>query len=290
MKPSEPASITPHCDEASTQSRRLWVKQFLLGTVATLSGPRWIETVCADVTPTGPGPAVIRLKVGDIMMTNDFGQVVPALASVGGSVQYDFNGSFQPFTLNRVEVNRFVALSSKCTHFGCGVGRYRDHLIGEDNSMPPQPIYAAYMLCPCHGSRYDIEGRVFRGSNGQSTEPAQRDLPRYEISYDVATDTACITIPEVNLHINSITVQQRGPGANIRFKLVFPVTSYSTYEILYQTDLTAAATRVPFSTTPGGVANQTSLFQTTSGDFTAYVDAVGPRGFFNVGLKLDQVV
>jgi Rieske Fe-S protein len=173
------------------------VKQFLLGTVATLSGPRWIESVCADVTSTGPGPAVIRLKVGDIMMTNDSGQVVPALASVGGSVQYEFNGSFAPFTLTRVEANRFVALDSKCTHFGCGVGRYKEHHIGEDNSMPPQPIYATYMLCPCHGSRYDIEGRVFRDSSGQSTEPAQRDLPQYEFNYDALTDTACITIPGV---------------------------------------------------------------------------------------------
>ena len=290
MQPPDPTSLMPLCDEASTQSRRLWVKQFLLGTVATLSGPRWIESVCADVTSTGPGPAVIRLKVGDIMMTNDSGQVVPALASVGGSVQYEFNGSFKPFTLTRVEANRFVALDSKCTHFGCGVGRYKEHLIGEDNSMPPQPIYATYMRCPCHGSRYDIEGRVFRDSSGQSTEPAQRDLPQYEFNYDSLTDTACITIPGVNLHINSISVQQKGPGGKIRFKLVFPVTSYSTYEIYYQPEPTAPATLIPFSTTPGGVANQTSLFQTASGDFTAYVDATGPRGFFNVGLKLDQVV
>jgi Rieske Fe-S protein len=49
----------------------------------------------------------------------------------------------------------FVALSPICTHLGCTVEIERAHLV-----------------CPCHGSTYDREGRVVQG-------PAQRALARY---------------------------------------------------------------------------------------------------------------
>lgn len=37
-------------------TRRGWVKQFVLGSVATLSAPKWIGSVLAEVTPTAPVP------------------------------------------------------------------------------------------------------------------------------------------------------------------------------------------------------------------------------------------
>ncbi len=268
-------------DILTTSTRRRWVKRFMLGTVATLSGPRWLGTVLADVTSTGPGPAVIRMKVAGIILPDSQGVPVAVLAAPGGSVQYEFNGSFKHFTLNRVEINRFVTLDSVCTHFGCGVGRYKEQLVSGSPT--------AYMKCPCHGSRYDIEGRVFRDANGVSTEPAKRDLGRYGTTYDAATDIVSITIPNLALNINSISVQQSGPGQATRMKLVIPVTSYSTYEIMYQADFSSPLVRVPFATTPTGSANQTTVFQTSSGNFTAYVEASGPHGFFSVGLVMDEV-
>jgi cytochrome b6-f complex iron-sulfur subunit len=45
------------------------------------------------------------------------------------------------------------AFSSRCTHLGCTVKQSGDGLI-----------------CPCHGARYDRQGRVYAG-------PAPRDLP-----------------------------------------------------------------------------------------------------------------
>ncbi|RYD22700.1 MAG: hypothetical protein EOP88_07115, partial [Verrucomicrobiaceae bacterium] len=118
------------------RSRRAWVKQFVLGTAAALTGPRWIGNVLADVGSTPAGAAVLRLKVTDF----------PALAEPGGSVQMVFNEIMKPFTLNRVSTDRFVTLDSVCTHAGCTVGKF----IVANNRM----------RCPCHGSRYDIEGRV----------------------------------------------------------------------------------------------------------------------------------
>lgn len=257
----------------SSSNRRTWVKQFMLGSAATLSGPRWIGTVLADVTPAGPGPALIRLKSADI----------PALAAPGGSVQYRFNSGTKPFTLNRVTADRFVTLDTICTHNGCTVGRYTSHSRLDNSVMPPVTITEHYMLCPCHGSRYDVEGRIVRPAVPNS---GQGDLARFETSYDSATDTVSILIPNLALSIRSISVQREGPGQAIRLKLVFPVTAYSNYEIRYRADLASAATVVLFSETPDGPLEKSSLSTFADGNFTAYVDAEGPRGFFAVGLIL----
>jgi len=52
------------------------------------------------------------------------------------------------------------AMSAACTHLGCSVRR-------QD----------AGFVCPCHGSRYDEEGRVIGG-------PAPSPLPHYRLELD----------------------------------------------------------------------------------------------------------
>lgn len=52
------------------------------------------------------------------------------------------------------------AMSATCTHLGCTVRREGQGFI-----------------CPCHGSRYDAEGRVVGG-------PAPSDLAHFELSQD----------------------------------------------------------------------------------------------------------
>lgn len=242
--------------------RRGWVKRFVLGTVASLSAPRWVATVLADPGDPVPGPAVLRLKIADY----------PALAAPGGSVQLVFNEIIKPFTLNRVSEDRFVTLDSICTHAGCTVGRF----IVADNRM----------RCPCHGSRYDIEGRVFRDTNGDSTEPAQRDLNRFETSFDPENKMVSITIPGLVLGIHSLTVHQAAEDGTLRLKLRFPVTAFAKYEIRHQTALDGPFSVVPFATTPTGPANQTMLAPDFDGSATAYVDATGSLGFYVVTLKL----
>ena len=54
----------------------------------------------------------------------------------------------------------FVALSHQCTHQKCNV-----------DYVPEQGI----ILCPCHGSRFDLSGAVLRG-------PAPRPLDRFATS------------------------------------------------------------------------------------------------------------
>jgi len=63
------------------------------------------------------------------------------------------------------------ALSARCTHLGCTVGVAVDGVT---------------LVCPCHGSEYDLEGRVLRG-------PARRALQALEI--EQLEDGSCVVLP-----------------------------------------------------------------------------------------------
>lgn len=68
----------------------------------------------------------------------------------------------------------FRALSSVCTHLGC-ITRYQ----------PGKNIIA----CPCHGSRYQLDGEVIAG-------PAPRPLPTFQMMIspkgDIEVDTSVV--------------------------------------------------------------------------------------------------
>lgn len=253
-----------HPDLSSVSTRRRWVKQFLLGSAAALAGPAWTGRVLAEISSTGPGAGVLRLKPA----------AFPVLSAPGGSVQLKFISYLKPLTLNRVEENRFVTLDTNCTHQGCTVGRY----LPDDKCM----------TCPCHGSRYDLEGRVFRDPLGNSTEPAPDDLGRYETAYDPVSKVVSIAIPTLALHVSAVSVHRKGPGESIRLKLVFPVSFGAIYEIFHHSSPTAPPVRVNFSKTPDGAADRARVGPEEEGDFTAYVDAKASQALFSVGVRLTK--
>lgn len=90
-----------------------------------------------------------------------------ALAAVGGAVVVQSNAGV--FLLARTSDSAFSAIEAVCTHEGCTVN-------GADGA-----IY----VCPCHGSRYDRNGRVVQG-------PATASLRQYASS--VAGDTVTIKL------------------------------------------------------------------------------------------------
>ena len=75
-----------------------------------------------------------------------------------------------PTRSRRPELFVTVAL---CTHLGC-VPTYRP----EPGSL--QPAWPGGFYCPCHGSKFDLAGRVFRGSPA----PTNLVVPKYSFAAD----------------------------------------------------------------------------------------------------------
>jgi len=88
----------------------------------------------------------------------------PELQRSGGVLPVRANGSGKPIMIVNEE-GRFTAFSLKCTHMGCTVG-WNDAARSFD--------------CPCHGSRFAIDGSVMKG-------PAKRPLPALGVQADGTT-------------------------------------------------------------------------------------------------------
>jgi Rieske Fe-S protein len=88
----------------------------------------------------------------------------------GGNVSATSVGSLELLAGEVVILGRdaggLYAMSASCTHQGC--------LVSVVSATTPQSV-----SCPCHGSRFDVNGAVTQG-------PAGRPLPHYQV--DVATD------------------------------------------------------------------------------------------------------
>ena len=72
----------------------------------------------------------------------------------------------------RTSETEFAVLSRVCTHNGCGVGY--------------QPSTMSFN-CPCHGSRFSIDGGVTNG-------PATRSLKKYVSTFDAGTQVLTIVV------------------------------------------------------------------------------------------------
>jgi Rieske Fe-S protein len=81
-----------------------------------------------------------------------------ALGSVGGAALVESVAGV--FLLSRTGDQSFTAVDATCTHEGCTVN-------GIDGTT---------YVCPCHGSRYDRNGRVVNG-------PATASLRQYPTSF-----------------------------------------------------------------------------------------------------------
>lgn len=60
----------------------------------------------------------------------------------------------------RIKENEVVFYSNKCSHLGCQINQIKDN----------------QLLCPCHGSTYDLNGKVING-------PAKKDLLSLNFDY-----------------------------------------------------------------------------------------------------------
>jgi cytochrome b6-f complex iron-sulfur subunit len=105
---------------------------------------------CASVAVTRltPVDGRVRIVVADH----------PRLAEPGGYLRVQPEGAGELIYLVTLGTGGYAALSSICTHLGCTVD-----------------VQGGHLVCPCHGSTYERDGRVVRG-------PAEVPLRRYPVT------------------------------------------------------------------------------------------------------------
>ncbi|HJW29144.1 MAG TPA: Rieske 2Fe-2S domain-containing protein, partial [Saprospiraceae bacterium] len=72
----------------------------------------------------------------------------PELQQVGGVYRLEIDELDKDILIARTDSDTFVAIDIKCTHKGCLV------------AYKQQMEKPAFFECPCHGSKYDLDGTV----------------------------------------------------------------------------------------------------------------------------------
>lgn len=104
--------------------------------------------------------------------TNTFVVSVALLDAEGKALRSELPDSAKtPIMVVRRASNTYVTLELICTHQGC--------------KGPSLELSGQTITCGCHGSQYDLDGRVTRG-------PAPRDLDTYKTTYDSAKNEVTI--------------------------------------------------------------------------------------------------
>jgi ubiquinol-cytochrome c reductase iron-sulfur subunit len=126
-----------------------------------------------DISKLTPGQQIIaRWRDRPIFVTNRPAAVLKSLQDKGLTDQLadPQSGEWQqpPYARNwhrsaKPEIGVLVGI---CTHLGCIPLFYPT-----PNASRPAPNWPGGYFCPCHGSKYDLAGRVFRGV------PAPYNLP-----------------------------------------------------------------------------------------------------------------
>ena len=143
--------------EAHTISRRSFIQSTALVVLPTL---------CAGCTDD---PLIALPPVANNAIAIPLDRF-PDLTRVGGSVVGQAAGYANPIVVARVRDDLFVALDAICTHMRCTVA------------------YNALNLtldCPCHGSTYEVDGRVIDG-------PAPLPLKTFAAQSDGTTLTVML--------------------------------------------------------------------------------------------------
>ena len=148
-------------------------RRFCAGACQVASGATVVSlfTACGGSSPISPtptppggggggsGPSLLGKLTGTFaastVRVNTAGS---ALDTVGGAVLVESTAGL--FLVARTDANTYVAIEAVCTHEGCTI-------TGAEGN-----IY----VCPCHGSRYDRNGRVVTG-------PAQSSLRQHATSF-----------------------------------------------------------------------------------------------------------
>jgi Rieske Fe-S protein len=122
---------------------------------------REFVTTCACILAGGLVSACASLVARPVPVTDGRVRIAlaehPELTRPEGALKVLPQGATDPLYVLRLDDGQYAVVSPICTHQGCTVD-----------------IQGPRLVCPCHGSTYDREGRVLRG-------PAPRALTRANV-------------------------------------------------------------------------------------------------------------
>jgi Rieske Fe-S protein len=246
--------------QAGGLTRRDWVRRFVLGSAMATGAGGWKAELMADLSPGADPSNVLTFKISEL----------PPLQSVNGSMRLSLFGELVPngvITLTRGPGDVFYAMSAYCTHEGCIVDPY-----------DPTPETQA-MICYCHGSIYDIQGRLIYG-----VEAGQADLPRYNTEF--ANGVLRVEIPGLNFKVNGVSLVSESEGSK-RLRLTFNARKGGKYRVRFTSSLEGQSVLVPFAQTAGGAGGLTPFVAQTNAMRDFWVDYTGDRGFFEVEMVVE---
>ena len=149
------------CDDCVTR------REFLSKSTLAVAGAAALAAGCGD-GQFGPDAVVaVTPTTGVSIKVASF----PGLATVGQVVAVPPANAF--IAVTRTGAASFIAFRTICTHQGCETG-----------------IQGNILVCPCHNSRYDANGRVTKQPDGGGSAT---NLSTFVARYDAATDTLTIT-------------------------------------------------------------------------------------------------
>jgi len=243
-------------------TRRRWVKQFMLGSAVALGlGQGWRGRLLADIAQDVPPTDILPLQIA-----TDFPGV---LSGDTPSIQIQIS-QYPEVIMITLGPGGMYVLNSRCTHQGCTV----NYWTASNN-----------ILCPCHGSNYNIDGTLIFGAAG----PFQPPLATYDFDWD-GFNLLQIYVPDLNLAVSNVAVQTITAG-NTRLRLDFPGRGLSTYQVLYTPDLVTEPQQVMFSLTATGAADQCSIdIGVADTPTSVWVDNASTQGFYSIELVITQLI
>jgi Rieske Fe-S protein len=245
--------------------RRRFLKLFAVFTATgVFPGSRQTVNVLAQAAPQpATDEGLLQLRLSDFpALQKPFGSVRLGTSAVDSDHQPI--GLFYPVIITRGANGQFYALDSACTHEGCTVPAYDSGL--------------GYMECPCHGSRYFIDGSVKNG-------PANFPLRQFNVSFD-GTDLLTIGLPDISFALQALQVQPKSGRLSIQF-IAFDQIEY---EIRYRPDAKSPwSLPVPFALTADGPADQTILKLDNPDFATVFLNPTGASGLYGVAMRTKEV-
>ena len=138
--------------------RRFCADACQMASCATLAT---LFSACDDSSPTSPSGMGSKLGVLSGRFTGSAVQVTAAgspLTDIGGAALVESTAGV--FLISRTSASAFSAIDAVCTHEGCTITGFAGDTY----------------VCPCHGSRYSLNGQVTGG-------PARASLRRYNTTF-----------------------------------------------------------------------------------------------------------